>query len=211
MKTTILTCIFFIAISFAKGQEITQGLFYYTYAFPKPSAASKQANKDRASQFLAEQADVEAALNFLDSFTYQYVLGYKAQKAFWHIDQDWLRASNINLSSSERRYFVDYQNQIWSKKNSEQDTLTSTPLLPIAWQLTDSTRQIGDFTCKQAFAEIEGKQVAAWYTEAIPIPAGPSIYWGLAGLILEVYLENGTAYRFKSYSETIPDGELLTD
>lgn len=76
------------------------------------------------------------------------------------------------------------------------------------WKLVNETKNIGKYTCYKATREIEvqrvtsfstnGKEdhkdesdmetmtITAWYTPEIPINAGPSMYWGLPGLILEV-------------------------
>lgn len=80
------------------------------------------------------------------------------------------------------------------------------------WQLTSETKKIGDYTCYKATMTIEDKNinmgsifgrrnnnenadkkeevkmldVVAWYSPQIPVSAGPTIYWGLPGLILEL-------------------------
>ncbi|SHH00478.1 GLPGLI family protein [Winogradskyella jejuensis] len=41
-------------------------------------------------------------------------------------------------------------------------------------------------------SEIKMTQVEAWYTPQIPVSHGPSEYWGLPGLILEVSADNNT-------------------
>jgi GLPGLI family protein len=40
--------------------------------------------------------------------------------------------------------------------------------------------------------EIEMVEITAWYTPMIPVSQGPSEYWGLPGLILEVSAGNNT-------------------
>ncbi|MBT8243621.1 MAG: GLPGLI family protein [Winogradskyella sp.] len=50
---------------------------------------------------------------------------------------------------------------------------------------TDSTGTIKE-------PEIKMTQVEAWYTPQIPVSHGPSEYWGLPGLILEVSADNNT-------------------
>jgi GLPGLI family protein len=81
------------------------------------------------------------------------------------------------------------------------------------WKLTDETKQIGEYTCHKATFEriVQARRmmvlgdvdkdekeeeaapvkmdtviVTAWYTPEIPVSHGPSDYWGLPGLILEV-------------------------
>lgn len=79
------------------------------------------------------------------------------------------------------------------------------------WKLENESKKIGNYTCYKATFEQEVKQssfstddknntdsltgkkqevkkqiITAWYTPEIPINIGPSKYWGLPGLILEV-------------------------
>lgn len=74
------------------------------------------------------------------------------------------------------------------------------------WQLTDETKQVGEYTCQKAVytytrkfpqfnleneeAERDSVErtmtITAWYTPEIPVSHGPDDYWGLPGLILEV-------------------------
>jgi len=71
------------------------------------------------------------------------------------------------------------------------------------WELVNETKKIGDYTCNKAiFKEtyktqtitddggietIEKERVTvAWYTMQIPVNIGPSDYYGLPGLILEI-------------------------
>ena len=92
-------------------------------------------------------------------------------------------------------------------------------LLKFNWQMSDETKKIGDYQCIKAVAlipsdsltwydfswgklrnnesnetnsDVEMTQVIAWYTPQIPVSHGPSDYWGLPGLILEVSAGNTT-------------------
>lgn len=92
-------------------------------------------------------------------------------------------------------------------------------LLNFEWQMTDETKKIGEYQCIKAVAlipsdsltwfdfswgklrnsdskqtdnDIAMTQVIAWYTPQIPVSHGPSEYWGLPGLILEVSAGNTT-------------------
>ncbi|MFV9551347.1 GLPGLI family protein [Algibacter sp. PT7-4] len=95
-------------------------------------------------------------------------------------------------------------------------------LQPLAWVMETETKQIGQYLCFKATAKKvstsiefgpprrgnnkteapkeENKEketqkmidVVAWYTPQIPVSQGPSDYWGLPGLILEVSAGNTT-------------------
>ena len=82
-------------------------------------------------------------------------------------------------------------------------------LLKIDWKMETETKQIGNYMCFKATAsvpsselswynfswgdlneddssEVKMTEVVAWYSPQIPVSQGPSEYWGLPGLILEV-------------------------
>jgi GLPGLI family protein len=84
-------------------------------------------------------------------------------------------------------------------------------LKDINWVFHNETKKIGNYTCQKASTKIiienedyeeedndkssnffdnkereEEKIIIAWYTIDIPINQGPSSYWGLPGLILEI-------------------------
>ena len=84
--------------------------------------------------------------------------------------------------------------------------LISGAMKKLNWEMTQETKQIGQYTCYKAIASrevtnkvtvaVNGAQteqketntetVTAWYTPDIPVNHGPDEYWGLPGLILEV-------------------------
>ena len=86
--------------------------------------------------------------------------------------------------------------------------LVKDELKNLAWELTDETKKIGEYTVQKAVyskvtqrsmmsfgnGDEEGEaktvtdtiKVEAWYTPQIPVSHGPDKFWGLPGLILEV-------------------------
>ncbi len=68
-------------------------------------------------------------------------------------------------------------------------------LQPIEWEITNKTKKIGNYTCRQAKTTEKHysrqgnyyyKNVVAWFTPEIPISFGPKYYKGLPGLILQI-------------------------
>ena len=97
--------------------------------------------------------------------------------------------------------------------------LVKDKLLKFEWNMTDDSKKIGEYLCIKAVAlvpsdsltwfdfswgklrnndesadstQVRMTQVEAWYTPQIPVSHGPSEYWGLPGLILEVSANNTT-------------------
>jgi GLPGLI family protein len=105
-----------------------------------------------------------------------------------------------------------------------------------AWKLSDETKQILGFTCYKATLKVNApvmrtmtisnmggntdtskqtttapKQidVVAWYTNSIPVPAGPDSYGQLPGAILEVNIDNGlTVITATEVKNTVAKKEL---
>ncbi len=57
----------------------------------------------------------------------------------------------------------------------------------MAWEITDETKNIGEYTCKKANCTFRGRNFTAWFTEEIPVSTGPWKLYGLPGIILEAY------------------------
>jgi len=61
------------------------------------------------------------------------------------------------------------------------------------WKITGKSREIAGLPCMQAIYDdtLEQKQLTAWFTPAIPVPAGPSTYGQLPGLIIALDINDG--------------------
>lgn len=57
----------------------------------------------------------------------------------------------------------------------------------IDWEISDSTKMIGNYLCIAATAEFRGRNYRAWFTPEIALPLGPWKLQGLPGMILEAY------------------------
>lgn len=104
------------------------------------------------------------------------------------------------------RYYTmpDY---LYLKKRDAGDIWLSDTVI-YHWNLTDKFKIIQGYKCQQATINTDdGSKIVAWFTEDIPISAGPLYLHGLPGLILEY--ENLKSQRvFKALvisSTNIPD------
>jgi GLPGLI family protein len=82
---------------------------------------------------------------------------------------------------------TDLQTQTIS---SQKDIFENTYLIKdstreLEWKITDETREIAGFECRKAVSKIcDSVYVVAFYTDQIPVSAGPESFGGLPGLIL---------------------------
>lgn len=54
------------------------------------------------------------------------------------------------------------------------------------WKIQDSTKMIGNYRGRLATSHFRGRDYTAWFTEAIPVSAGPWKFNGLPGLIIDI-------------------------
>ncbi|WP_165758869.1 GLPGLI family protein [Niastella yeongjuensis] len=89
------------------------------------------------------------------------------------------------------------------------------------WKLTGETSTILGYTCQQAVAARPGNRnmismengvmsrkvvpdtshIVAWFTPAIPVPAGPDLEGQLPGLILQIDINGNTTYKAVEVSQ----------
>lgn len=73
-------------------------------------------------------------------------------------------------------------------------------ILPeIEWEMTDSVATICGYSCRLATGRFRGRNYRAYYTEQIPISAGPWKFHGLPGLILQIQDDQGL-FNYKATS-----------
>ncbi len=95
-----------------------------------------------------------------------------------------LREGNIVYKNHKTKQIVKQRNFM------SRTFLIENKLTKPAWQLTNETIKIGDYSCKKALLKIGDNSITAWFTEEIPINEGPQEYFGLPGLIMKVKLES---------------------
>jgi GLPGLI family protein len=78
------------------------------------------------------------------------------------------------------------------------------------WKLTGKQKTILNYTCTEAVKTDSLRTVTAWFTSAIPVPAGPENYVGLPGMVLEVNINNGeTIIMAVSINAALDEEELV--
>lgn len=92
-----------------------------------------------------------------------------------------------------------------SIKYSGETFLINEKLVPIEWQIMEETKKIDSYTVKRAEAVVDGSNVIVWFTDEIPVNAGPSNFIGLPGLILQAQFGKRliTAKKIKPLSGSI--------
>ncbi|MDR3227196.1 MAG: GLPGLI family protein, partial [Prevotellaceae bacterium] len=104
-------------------------------------------------------------------------------------------------------------------KNYPQSKLTFTDRLSITnflyqedipkqeWKIEKDTTTISGYKCQKATCTFRGREYIAWFTSEIKINTGPYKFWGLPGLIVNVY-DTKKHYSFQ-LKEIMKSGELI--
>lgn len=78
--------------------------------------------------------------------------------------------------------------------------LTSEKTPVINWQIEDLYKQIKGHSCQLATTHFRGRDYAAWFAKDLPIADGPWKFYGLPGLVMDVYDDKN---QIKIYVEKI--------
>lgn len=85
-----------------------------------------------------------------------------------------------------------YYKQVLNSNLKYNDTIPS-----IKWQLTDSTKNICEYECRQAVGYVYGRTWTVWFATDLPLNYGPYILKDLPGLILAAKDSDGL-FDFKA-------------
>lgn len=116
-------------------------------------------------------------------------------------------------SSQNNTIFTDLANSsfITQKNVYEEIYLVKDSIRKINWKITEEMREIAGYECRRANAIIlDSIYVVAFYTDKIPVPAGPESFRGLPGMILGVALphENMSWFATSIKDRPVSDTEL---
>lgn len=115
-----------------------------------------------------------------------------------------ISANIVNSDAIGNVYFRDFEKKqlIYRKvptKFIEAFAVTDV-WLPIDWKILNDRKKIGKFNCRKAKGTFRGRDYTVWFTEEIPVSAGPWKLFGLPGLILEAVDSEG---MLKAYAKKI--------
>lgn len=133
---------------------------------------------------------------------------------------EYLRIDSIN--NATRKFKFAYPNfkkvVVWNKKDNSFDFKNKISMnyyqfsknVNLEWTLFDERKKIGNFSVQKAIGSYGGRTWVAWFTNEIPIPYGPYVFYGLPGLILEVY-DTENEYNFSFIQNRNYDAETNSE
>lgn len=101
------------------------------------------------------------------------------------IIEDRIRVTN---SKYEKYYYKNFKEglMLFNFTNANKNFDGKDKLLEWNWQITNEVKVIDNYNCRKAVSTAFGYDFTAWFTEEIPVNAGPEKFDGLPGLILFV-------------------------
>lgn len=144
-------------------------------------------------------------------------------KENYFYSNEYLYIDSINLVKNKRQFAYPKFNKIikWNKSKNEFEMINNLSMnfyiykskRQINWTLLEEKKKIGDYLVQKAIGSYGGRNWIAWFANDIPLPFGPYIFYGLPGLILELYDDeknyNFTFIQNKNYNETFENEKLL--
>lgn len=101
---------------------------------------------------------------------------------------------SMTRMTGQQNFYDTTKDSIFSRKSMRQlnTVLYLKEKKPhINWNISDSTKNIGNYPVQKATAQFRGRNYTVWFTPDIPLPYGPWKLQGLPGLILEAYDKSG--------------------
>ncbi|PZP52223.1 MAG: hypothetical protein DI598_01195 [Pseudopedobacter saltans] len=187
-----------------KDPEPSIGIVYYDFSYvsdtTKPENVSNQT----------------MALSFGKDYSKFYSSTFKTEDSLIKADltrqiteQNGLGNINLSARSSIKGtpdvFLIDLKSEkiFEVKRIGMKSYLVSGDNNTINWDIQDSTKKIGDYTCQKAVGLSKGRNYIVWFSTDLPYSYGPRRLFGLPGLILEAYDEtNRIVYHFKSLEMT---------
>ncbi len=203
MNKILTTVAFIFSLITGMAQDFQGKAFYKTkrkMTIKMDSTKVATAQQQMLNEMLKKQFEKEYVLTFDKEQSI-----YKEQESLGGIQQGGIQiimagGSDILYRNTKEERYVN-QNEFFGKPFLIMDDAKKQE-----WKLESETKKIGDYTCYKATTTREVEEVkrtitdgneneekitktvkvVAWYTTEIPVAHGPSNYWGLPGLILEV-------------------------
>jgi GLPGLI family protein len=182
MKKLLISATFIIYIqAFSQTQFITKGKILY----------EKTVNQHKPLE--EEGSDNEWWKEMMKSFPKilkdQYELKFNESRSVYKLEKEntdnkymWGSKPNEtdNVINELASQLVSIQREIFENTYMIKDSLRN-----FEWKITQETREIAGFECKKAVTKIcDSVVVVAFYTDQIPVSAGPESMGGLPGMIM---------------------------
>jgi GLPGLI family protein len=122
-----------------------------------------------------------------------YVKGEAEEENIDQVVESGQAMVQIRMAEPDNKLYTDLdkKTQIEQKEFMTRVFLIEGEVPEQAWKLTGQQKMILGYPCQEATLDTDDQHVSAWFTPAIPVPAGPGEYRNLPGLVLSVDVDQG--------------------
>jgi GLPGLI family protein len=212
MKHTLLTVLLVAGTLTAAAQESMGGTVVYTRTTTYTINPTGNAEWDAYAKTLPTEGKFEKTLYFTsDASLYDESALEKEEVSIPQQKALFFATYGKSPKPSLKLLYIDFQEE---SKTALQEFMTREFLVESelenkGWKLDPTRKKIGEYVCMKATMNLEGDTVTAWFAPEIPVPAGPSEYYGLPGIVLAVERLGETILLATSIDLTPPPAELL--
>ncbi|MDY3317651.1 GLPGLI family protein [Riemerella anatipestifer] len=147
-------------------------------------------NADQPSSFREAVTILQIGDNFVkfaDANTYK---SDSLRNEFQYLKSIRTKEFNQLLALRPKFPYTIYSNpkeNVYTLNNELSHYYTYTAPIPkLEWNISSTTKKIGDYLAVKATTRYSGRNYEAWFTQEIPFSYGPYLFQGLPGLILEI-------------------------
>ncbi len=183
MKKTIITIAFFACALLVKSQVqfITQGKVEY----------EKKINQHKPFEDEADNIWNAERMKVIPKFVSDlYELKFNTTKSVYKLAKENPTNRYMMWGGKPSETDISVTDFLSSNFSSQKDIFENTYLVKdsirhLEWKISEEIREIAGFECRKAVTKIcDSVYVVAFYTDQIPVNAGPESFNGLPGLIL---------------------------
>ena len=131
-----------------------------------------------------------------DGWVEKYVLQIKGQQSYYDVDENY---ENDKYEWSNRKdVYKIYRNYAENTQKCLIESLGKTYFLDSEivspkWKILTEIKEVGGLLCMKAetYDTTKNQKIYAWFTDQLPAVAGPELFTGLPGTILEIDINDG--------------------
>jgi GLPGLI family protein len=130
-----------------------------------------------------------------DEYTRKMVCYIKDDKSLYTTPKERVNEGGYSWNEAEYKIYRDFEQEKRTEIMQMLDRVyvIEDSLKAPKWKVMNKIKEIAGYMCMMAVTEdtIKGQKITAWFADNLPIPAGPDLYYGLPGMILELDVNDG--------------------
>lgn len=172
------------ALAQQEGEVTYEKTYRYTKIYSRLTYLSNE-EKDRMKQTWGND----------DEYKEKMTLLFNEKKSFYSFQKKEDNEGGYSWRRGEYKFYRDFD------KGTKTDVVTmlgkdyiiEDSIKAPAWKVMNKIKEVAGHMCMMAVTEdtVKNQKITAWFANDIPISAGPELYTGLPGMILEMEINDG--------------------